>query len=313
MFVVYKITNKINNMSYIGSSIRVKYRWQSHIQASQNPNDPKYNYPLYQAFRDFGINNFSFEIIADDFNSIWDMEEYEQSMIDKYNSLKPNGYNQTRATHSNNILSENCIKYRERISQKCAKVDKNENILEIYSSYHEAARLNNREAENDASLIRKVCKGIISSCFEGTYFRDLDKDNKVIHQEIKNRKGRKSLIGINIENPQEERFFESISKAADELKSDRTSIEKCIQGDTKYSIIKGYILREIDLEGNIIENNIKIEDKIKDYNETNPIINGERHNLTEWLKIYNLSKTSYYKRRKNGMGVIEAIITPKRR
>ena len=313
MFVVYKITNNINNMAYIGSSIRVAKRWQEHKNCSQNPNNPKYNYPLYQAFRDFGINNFTFEIIADDFENIHDMEEYEQQMIDNYNTLKPNGYNQTRATHSNNILSENCQKYIQRISQKCAKVDNNENIIEIYNSYHDAARKNNYDGDNNASLVRRVCKGKISSCFNETYFRDLDENDKVIHYEIKRRKSRKPLIGINITNPDEERYFDSISSAAQELNSDRTSIEKCIQGSTKYSIIKGYILRELNLDGNIIENNINIEEKIKEYNETNPIINGEQHNLTEWLKIYNLSRTSYYKRRKKGMSVIEAITTPKRR
>ena len=30
MFSVYKITNKINNKCYIGSSIRVEKRWKEH-------------------------------------------------------------------------------------------------------------------------------------------------------------------------------------------------------------------------------------------------------------------------------------------
>lgn len=313
MFVVYKITNNINNMAYIGSSIRVAKRWQQHKNNSQNPNNSNYDYPLYKAFREFGIDNFNFEIIADDFENIYDMEEYEQQMIDYYHTLKPNGYNQTRATHSNNILAENCQKYIQRISQKCAKVDSNENIIEIYNSYHEAARKNNYDGDNYASLVRRVCKGEISSCFNETYFRDLNENNEVIHYEIKRRKGRKPLVGINVENPEEERYFESISAAAKELNSDRTSIEKCIQGSTRYSVIKGYILRELDLNGNLIENNIDINNKIEEYNETNPVIKGERHNLTEWFKIYNISKVSYYKRRKKGMDVVEALTTPKRR
>ena len=95
MFVVYKITNLIENKCYIGSSVRVEKRWQQHINTSNNPNSSQYNYPLYEAFRQFGIKNFIFEIIADDFETIWEMEEYEQQMIDFYNSVKPNGYNQT--------------------------------------------------------------------------------------------------------------------------------------------------------------------------------------------------------------------------
>ena len=142
MFVVYKITNLIENKCYIGSSIRVEKRWRQHINTSNNPNSSQYNYPLYKAFRQFGIENFIFEIIADDFETIWEMEEYEQQMIDFYNSVKPNGYNQTRATHSNNLMHENCQKHNLEISQKCAKVDIHNNIIEVYKSYHDAARKN---------------------------------------------------------------------------------------------------------------------------------------------------------------------------
>ena len=92
MYSVYKITNLINNKSYIGSSIRVEQRWKEHINSSKNPNDPKYNYPLYKAFRKYGLENFSFDIIADDFNTKEEMQLYENKMIIFYNSYN-NGYN----------------------------------------------------------------------------------------------------------------------------------------------------------------------------------------------------------------------------
>lgn len=169
------------------------------------------------------------------------MEEYEHKMIVFYNSLKPNGYNQTLATHSNNILSENCKKHIEKISCQCAKVDFNENIIEIYSSYHEAARKNGKDGDNEATQVRSVCKGIISSCFNGLYFRDLDKNKQVISKPIKYPHGRKAIIGININNPEEEIYFNSISEAAKILNTDRCSLSKCIQGIDRYSHVKGYI------------------------------------------------------------------------
>lgn len=46
MYQIYKITNKINNKAYIGSSIDVPRRWRHHIGASKNPKDHHYNYPL---------------------------------------------------------------------------------------------------------------------------------------------------------------------------------------------------------------------------------------------------------------------------
>jgi len=312
MFVVYKITNKINNMVYIGSSIRVEQRWKNHINSSKNPNNPHYNYPLYQAFRENGIDNFSFEIIKDDFNSIWEMEEYEQQMIDFYNSLKPNGYNQTRATHSNNILSENYQKHIKNISQRCAKIDIYGNIIEIYQSYHDAARKNNRNGDYEATHVRQVCKGIISSCFDGSYFRDLDENNQIIYKPIKNQHGKKHIIGISVNNPEDELYFDSISEAGKILNIDRKSISACVNGSSKYSIVHNYIWREIDNYGNIIDFIPSIEDKIKEYNNTNPLINGERHNIKEWCKIFNISTNSFYKRKNKGMDTISALTMPKK-
>lgn len=313
MFVVYKITNLKNNKCYIGSSIRVEKRWQQHKNASQNKNHLHYNYPLYQAFREDGIENFKFEILIDDFDSIWDMEEYEQQMIDKYDCLDPKGYNQTRATHSNNIMSENCQKHIQKISCKCAKVDINENIIEIYNSYHDAARKNGRDGDNEATKVRLVCKGDRASCFNGLYFRDLDENEKVISKPVKHSYGKKAIIGININNPEEEIYFDSISEAATKMGTDRSSLSKCIQGIDRYSNVKGYIWREIDIYGNIIEVEKTIEDRLNEYNETNPLINGERHNIKEWCSIFDLSTNSYYKRRKKGMDVVTALTTPKRR
>jgi group I intron endonuclease len=313
MFTVYKITNLINHKCYIGSSIRVEKRWKDHIRCSKNPNSSNYNYPLYQDFRKDGIENFSFEILSDNFDSIFDMEEYEQKMIDYYNCLKPNGYNQTRQTHSNNILAENCQKHIQKVSQKCAKIDIDENILEIYPSYHEAARANGYDGDNCATQIRLVCKGE-RAAFNNLYFRDLDEQNQIISKTIKRPHGKKALICISLDCPEEERYFDSISEAANILKlADRRQIQEHLKGSTRYSTVKGYILREIDIYGNIIENSVSIEEKIKEYNEKNPLINGERHTITEWCKIYGISRDSYYKRRKKGMDAVEAITAPKRR
>lgn len=312
MYSVYKITNQINNMCYIGSSVRVKKRWREEINASKNSNARTYNYPLSIAFREYGIDNFTFEVIRDDFENVWDMEEYEQAMIDYYHSLAPQGYNQTRATHSNNIMAENRQKYNEKISQKCAKIDKNNNIIEVYNSYHEAARKNGFDGDNYATKIRNICKGKTSSFKDELIFRDLNKDNKIITQPIKSYKAKKRIIGIHIDT-QDEIYFDSISEAAKKLKTDRCSISKCIQGNKRYSNVKSYIFRELDYQGDIIEVENTIENILSEYNRTNPLINGERHNIKEWCKIYGISTQSFYRRLEKGLSVEEAITTPKRR
>ena len=134
MYSVYKITNLFNQKSYIGSSTRVEKRWQQHKNDAFNPNNEKYNYPLYQAFRKYGVENFSFTILKDDFSSLEEMQEFEKNSIIAHNTLSPNGYNQTLLTSSNTIASENTQKHIEKISKKCALVDENNNILYEYGS-----------------------------------------------------------------------------------------------------------------------------------------------------------------------------------
>jgi len=46
LYVVYKITNLINNKCYVGSSIRVDKRWREEKNSAFNPKDPSYKYPL---------------------------------------------------------------------------------------------------------------------------------------------------------------------------------------------------------------------------------------------------------------------------
>lgn len=311
MYSVYKITNLINNKCYIGSSIRVNKRWKEHLNCSKNSNDPKYDYPLYCAFRKYGIENFHFEILRDDFDSVEEMQSYEKEMIIFFDSYN-NGYNQTYNTDTPSLGSENLQKYIQQISQKCAKV-KNGKIIEVYNSYHEAARKNGYDGDFQASSIRKVCKGQQRN-FNGDIFQDLDKNNNLVIPKYLTSLRHQKIFCVNVETL-EEKYYDSVSQASRELNIDRNRIQQCSSGNQRYSIVHNYIFRKIDEDGNIIEieNAPTVEEKIFQYNESNPLINGERHSIKEWCNIYNITTSSYYQRRKKGMGVIEAIITPKKR
>lgn len=315
MFTVYKITNLKNQKCYIGSSIRVQKRWKQHINTSKNPNSTQYNYPLYQAFRQDGIENFAFEVLRDDFNTQEEMQQYEYDMIILFNSVI-NGYNQTYQTSQIKIQNENFQKSLQKRSQKCAKINIEGHIIETYSSYHEAARKNapNTDGDNYATLIRNVCKGI-NNGFQEEIYRDLDENNNIIFYPIKNYNGKKKIIGINLNNPDDILYFNSISEAAQKLPAERKSLSACVNGKNKYSNVKGYVWREIDNYGNIIEHNndLTLDKAIDNYNQKNPLINGERHNIKEWCKIFDISPASVYQRVKKGMTIEQAITMPKRR
>lgn len=92
MIGIYKITNKINGLVYIGQSVNIKRRWNNHKSVYNNPNDHCYENYLYRAMRKYGIENFKFEVIEEcDAQELNNREKYWIQYYDSYH----NGYNET--------------------------------------------------------------------------------------------------------------------------------------------------------------------------------------------------------------------------
>lgn len=89
---IYKIENLINHHIYIGQSTDIERRWQAEKRVAFSENAHEYNYPLSRAFRKYGVENFSFEIIEECLSS--DLNQREKYWIKYYNSFY-DGYNQT--------------------------------------------------------------------------------------------------------------------------------------------------------------------------------------------------------------------------
>ena len=105
MIGIYKITNLINNKSYIGQSIDIQARFSSHKRTLQW-NDPRVNYPLYRDFKKYGLENFSFEIIEQ--CSKDELNEKEKYWINHYNTYN-NGYNLTLGGEGSQLLPQEQI------------------------------------------------------------------------------------------------------------------------------------------------------------------------------------------------------------
>lgn len=97
MIGIYKITNQINNKSYIGQSTCIEKRWKKHIKVANSPSDPGYDYPLYRAIRKYGIDNFSFEIVEECLQE--ELNEKEYYWIKHYQTID-SGYNQKEGGYS---------------------------------------------------------------------------------------------------------------------------------------------------------------------------------------------------------------------
>ena len=92
MIGIYKITNLINNKSYIGQSVNIEKRWNNEKRCAFIESDKSYNYPLSIAFRKYGVDNFLFEVIEE--CSQEELNEKEMFWISKFDTFY-NGYNQT--------------------------------------------------------------------------------------------------------------------------------------------------------------------------------------------------------------------------
>lgn len=92
MIGIYKITNTINGKIYVGQSVNIEERLAEHKLIPFRQNRSTYYYPLYVDMRQYGITNFTFEILEECKRE--ELNQKEQLYITLYNSYN-NGYNQT--------------------------------------------------------------------------------------------------------------------------------------------------------------------------------------------------------------------------
>ncbi len=60
---IYKITNVINNLVYIGQSVDIYKRWCQHCKAGLGIDTPVGN-KLYKAMQEYGLENFTFQLLC---------------------------------------------------------------------------------------------------------------------------------------------------------------------------------------------------------------------------------------------------------
>lgn len=90
--LVYKATSKTTNQVYIGITTNtLEYRMAQHKRAANEGKE----YHFYNAIRKYGFDDFIFEIIEDNIDSIEELNKREQYWIAYYNSYE-DGYNSTR-------------------------------------------------------------------------------------------------------------------------------------------------------------------------------------------------------------------------
>lgn len=135
---IYKITNLINGHCYVGQSRHIHKRWQDHKITSHNKNDKGYNYPLYKAFRKYGLVNFSFEIIEE--CTVEELNEKEHYWIKK---LSPE-YNQTEGgdyqVHGSKLTYAEVQEIRKILMDKTKKDISYPQIAKMFGVHEDTIR-----------------------------------------------------------------------------------------------------------------------------------------------------------------------------
>ena len=94
---IYKIQNLITKKVYIGATTQSpKNRWVGHKVDAFKRNSIKSDKTIRQSIFKYGVKNFKFSVLKKIKTSIFDLQKLERKYIEKYNSIKPNGYNQNR-------------------------------------------------------------------------------------------------------------------------------------------------------------------------------------------------------------------------
>jgi group I intron endonuclease len=63
MNYIYCYTNKVNQHKYVGQTNNLKRRRNEHYSCAYNPKSVSYNCLFHQKIREYGINNFLFEVL----------------------------------------------------------------------------------------------------------------------------------------------------------------------------------------------------------------------------------------------------------
>lgn len=94
IFIIYKVTNKINGKIYIGFDSNWPHRKNVHKRESNIKNKEQYNSKFHRAIRKYKSTSFEWEIICQSLDGDYLLNEMEPYFIQYYNTFQ-NGYNMT--------------------------------------------------------------------------------------------------------------------------------------------------------------------------------------------------------------------------
>ncbi len=209
--IIYKVTNKLNNKSYIGLTTRtLQERKLEHLRHLID--EDTY---FHRAIKKYGAENFEWIIIDNSAQSNTELQYQEKYYIEKYNTLIPNGYNMTIGGELTNI------KNRRDYSggnNPAAKPVINLTTMKVYDCVLDASKDYKVSAESIRKSIKnhQACK----NCVWDYYNANKEYEQTIPSKETSCRKA--------VKNTETQEIFTTISAAAEKYHVARKTIrESC--------------------------------------------------------------------------------------
>lgn len=202
---IYKITNLVNNKSYVGSAVNLKLRLQKHYyELNKGVHSNEY---LLRSFNKYGNDNFNIEILE-----IFEKIDYklllklEKEYIIYFDTLN-NGYNLMLDNSSfftkMNISKKHIDANKKRQSISVYAININDNKIEYeFESVSEASLF----FKTSSSNISRVCKESLNYikgynfCYQSEYDENKDYRKNLTRKGIKLSENHKNNLKISNQN-----------------------------------------------------------------------------------------------------------------
>lgn len=303
---IYKITNNLNNKSYIGQSIHIEQRIQEHKSEAFSHNEQRlaYNSIIHKAIRKNGWSNFSWSILEE--CPIGDLDEKERFWIKKYNTLSPNGYNiliggqkyrKNFECLDDKEICPRCGGHKSRQSHICNVCYKKQNVGKAYNILQQEGKDNVILAILDSSYetvaasfgffsthgLKKAIKKIGWPYLKKDMFDYFYYKNGYYHKKDKRRKPQKYKKVYQIDKDTHkitDSFYLSPENCKQRKMHSEHIIECCKGKRTEY---KGFIFRFVSSPIKVVCVDVKTNMTIKNFTSL--------HEAAQWCQSTGASKS----------------------
>lgn len=159
MYTLYKITNQINDKTYIGiTKLGVVTRFSNHQKQISNP-----KYPLHKAFIKYGVDNFIIQALCVSDNRRY-ISNLEQPAIELYEShVSQNGYNVAQGGFGGNLGDIVNKKISEASLNMNPDVRFNKSLAQSKMMKGNTLNKGNKHSDENKKLFSKLHKGKLKS------------------------------------------------------------------------------------------------------------------------------------------------------